>query len=169
LATTGLRNTVLIFGITSFFVFLAVTFLFACCTPCIAAFAGAGAGWLAAYWTGSKDQNAAVRAGAAAGALSGLGALVGQLVGAILSARMITPEMISDAYEMVTQFYQSLGPEGFEIPSTEFVTRAAIFTQAGCGVVNIGIMAGLGALAGLLYFRYRSSRNLPPDAYNGLR
>lgn len=160
MAKTGLRNSVLIFGISSFFLFLVVTFLLACCTPCLAALAGAGAGWLAAHWTGSRTQDAAVRVGALAGAFSGIGALLGQVVGALLSAQLITPEMVSDAYDTVTQLFQSLGPEaleGFEVPGTEFVTRTALITQAGCGLVNVGIMAALGALAGLVYFRYRSN------------
>ncbi len=166
MASTGLRNTVLIFGITSFILVLVVTFLLGCCTPCIAVLLGAGAGWLAAYWTSAETQNAAVRVGALAGALSGLGALAGQLVGAILAVRLVTPEMVNDAYEWVTQFYQSLGSqglEGFETPGTEFVTRAAVITQAGCGLFNVAIMAGLGALAGLLTFRYRNGRSEPED------
>ena len=171
MAATGMRNSVLIFGIISFFLFLVVTFLLPCCTPCLAILAGAGAGWLAVYWTGSGTQDAAVRAGALAGALSGLGALVGQLVGAILSARLLTPEMVGDAYDTVVQLFESLGPEGiesFEIPSTEIVTRMTIITQAGCGLINVAIMAGLGALAGFLYFRYRRARPEPTNGQDGL-
>ncbi len=167
----GMRNSVLIFGIISFFLFLVVTFLLPCCTPCLALLAGAGAGWLAVYWTGSATQDAAVRSGALAGALSGLGALVGQLVGAILSARLLTPDMVGDAYETVVQLFESMGPEGIEsleVPSIEIVTRMAVITQAGCGLFNVAIMAGLGALAGLVFFRYRSSRTDPLDEQDGL-
>jgi hypothetical protein len=171
LATTGVRNSVLIFGFASFFLFLALTFLLACCTPCLAMLAGAGAGWLTAYWTRPGTQDDAVRVGALSGALSGLGALVGQVVGAILSARLMTPEMIDEAYDVVADLFQSLGPEGlegFQVPSTEIVTRISIITQAGCGLFNVAIMAGLGALAGLLYFRYRGRRSEPPGGLDSL-
>lgn len=169
MTSSGLRNSVLIFGIASFILFLVVTFLLGCCTPCVAALMGAGAGSLAAYWTRSQTQNAAVRVGALAGVLSGLGALAGQLVGAMLSVQLVTPEMVSEAYDVVTQFYESLGSqglEGFEMPGTGFVTRAAIITQVGCGLFNVAIMAGLGALGGLLTFRYRNGRSGPEDRQN---
>jgi hypothetical protein len=148
-----MRKAVLIVGIASFFVFLGVTLFLPPCALCIAMLAGAVAGWLAVLWGQPIDENQASGIGAKAGALAGIGALVGQLVGGVLNALLVSPQ---DAIEIL----KSLG-----IPSSDLVMASnaayylgAIGGEVCCGLLNIGLFAGLGALAGFLYFR-SSGRN----------
>ena len=152
-----MKKTVLIFGIGSFFAFAGLTLLFPVCTLCTALPAGAGAGWLAAYWIQPREQGAAATVGAQAGALAGIGAFLGQMLGGILNALIVGPEGTA-------ALYQALGLATLELsPSSDAAYYAgAIGGQACCGLINVGLMAGLGALAAFAYFRY-TNRSQPPQ------
>jgi hypothetical protein len=152
-----MKKTVLIFGIGSLFVFLGLTLLFPVCTLCAALFAGAGAGWLVAYWTQPREQGTAATVGAQAGALSGIGAFLGQTLGGILNALIVGPEG-------TVALNEALGLEMLELSQSSDAAyyAGAIGGQACCGLINIGLMAGLGALAAFVYFRY-TNRSHPPQ------
>jgi hypothetical protein len=159
-----MKKTALIFGICSFFLFLVLTVILACLTPCLALLLGGGAGWLAAYWTKPRDPNSAAITGAQAGALSGIGALLGQAVGGLVQSQFVTPDMLAQ----VTEFYESLGFEGVTVPLDSTFFGTLIGGQACCGLLNLGLMAGLGALAAFLHFRYSDGRTISAaDTYNG--
>jgi hypothetical protein len=146
-----MKKAALIIGIASFVVFAGLTLLFPPCTLCVAVLAGAGAGWLAAYWSQPRDQGQAASIGAQAGAISGIGALLGQALGGVFNALLVGPEA---AMDMVTDLYESLGVEGIELNSEVTYYASAIGGQVCCGLVSVAIMAGLGALGAFLYFKY---------------
>jgi hypothetical protein len=143
-----MRKAVLIVGIASFFVFLGITLLFPPCAVCLALLSGAIAGWLAVLWSQPQDENQASSIGAKAGALAGVGALVGQVAGGVLNALLVSPQ---DAIEVL---------KGLGIPSSDLAVTSgatyylgAIGGEACCGLLNIGLYAGLGALAAFLYYK----------------
>lgn len=149
-----MRKTILIFGSVTFLISLALTLLFPACTVCFALVAGAGAGWLAAYWMQPASQEDAAGVGARAGAFSALGGVAGQTLGGVMNALLIGPAGAAD-------LAQSLGLGSLEFPSDTAYYAGAIGGQFCCGLVNVGLMAGLGALAAFLYVKYRRQSSPP--------
>ena len=150
-----MRKTILIFGSVTFLISFALTLLFPACTVCFALVAGAGAGWLAAYWMRPARQEEAASVGARAGAFSAIGGVAGQTLGGVMNALLIGPAGAAD-------LAQSLGLGSFEFPSDTAYYAGAIGGQFCCGLVNVGLMAGLGALAAFLYVKY-SRQGQPPQ------
>jgi MFS family permease len=149
-----MKKTILIFGSVTFLISFALTLLFPFCTVCFALIAGAGAGWLAAYWLRPRRQEDAASVGARAGALSAIGGVLGQTLGGVMNALLIGPEGMLD-------LAQSLGLGDFQFQSDTTYYAGAIGGQFCCGLVNVVIMAGLGALAAFLYFKYSDQGNPP--------
>jgi hypothetical protein len=124
-------------------------FLFPLCIPCLALFAGAGAGYLAGMFdkpTGGTGGSA--KAGAGAGAIGGAGALIGHIVGGMATALVYGPEA---SVELMRQF-------GVDVPASAATGGvgfyAGAFGAACCfGLVEVALMAGLGALGGLLWYQ----------------
>ncbi|MFN2168098.1 MAG: hypothetical protein ACK2U9_17795 [Anaerolineae bacterium] len=147
-----MRKTILIFGSITFLISFALTLLFPACTACFALIAGAGAGWLAAYWMRPVQQRDAAGVGARAGAFSAVGGVAGQTLGGVMNALLIGPAGAAD-------LAQSLGLGSFQFPSDTAYYAGAIGGQFFCGLVNVGLMAGLGALAAFLYTKYSHQDN----------
>jgi hypothetical protein len=148
-----MTRVVLLIGFLAFFIFLGLTLIFPLCTWCAALLVGAGAGWLAVLWSRPRDEGDAARTGALAAALSGIGALLGQTAGGVLNAVLVGPEG-------ATQLMEGLGITALDTSSASGAGyyAGAIGGQACCGLLNVGTMAGLGALAAFLYQKY-SGRN----------
>lgn len=116
------------------------------CVPCLALFAGLGAGYLVGLFDKPGLQNAAVRGGASAGAIGGVGALIGQLIGGGINAVIVGPEGAQ-------QLIQQIAPDLATGSTNSGAYYAGVFGSAFCiGLFNVAIMAGLGALGGLLWW-----------------
>jgi hypothetical protein len=123
-------------------------FLFPLCVPCIALFAGAGAGYLAGMFDKTLSQGASAKSGAGAGAVGGAGALIGHVVGGMATALIFGPE---SSAELMRQF-------GFDVPASAASGGPAFYATAfgtSCcfGLFEVALMAGLGALGGLLWYQ----------------
>ncbi len=130
------------------------------CVPCLALFAGLGAGYLASLFDKPGAQNAAVRAGTGAGAVGGIGGLVGQFIGGGINAVVVGPEGAAELLRNISpDFAASSDPTSY---------YAGVFISACCiGLFNLALMAGLGALGGVIWWaitgKNQSSLN-PPSA-----
>ncbi len=124
------------------------------CTPCLAIFMGIFAGYLAGIQDKPKDEGSAAKIGAGAGAIGGIGAILGQFIGAAINATLVGPE---GTMNMLRQL---------NLPITGDVSGFypyAVYGSAFClGLLNILLMAGLGALGGYLWLQMggRKSRGL---------
>ncbi|MBN1535565.1 MAG: hypothetical protein JW908_02450 [Anaerolineales bacterium] len=115
------------------------------CTPCLAIVMGIFAGYLAGIQDKPRDEGKAAKMGAGAGAIGGVGALLGQSIGAAINAKMVGPER---ALELLNQFNI---PTGGDISMPYWL---GVIASALCfGVLNIVLMAGLGALGGYLWLQ----------------
>ena len=112
------------------------------CVPCLAVMAGVGAGYLTGMLEKPLTSGDSAKVGAIAGAIGGVGALLGQIIGGILNAIMVPPERAMDMLEQ------------FGLPAT-YDSNFYYISQIGggvCfGVLDIVLMAGLGALGGILW------------------
>jgi hypothetical protein len=121
------------------------------CLPCVGLVLGAAAGWFACQVQAPADQPSATRAGAIAGGTAGVVTLLGSVIGGPLRAILLGPE---GAQEQMLAIAKSLGvtiPPTSLSPVTFYGT--ALAGSACCGAVVVFIMALLGALAGLVWFR----------------
>ena len=121
-------------------------FIFPWFVPCVALIVGAIAGFLGASFEQALTSGDATRRGAGAGAIAGIGAWAGHILGGVASAA-IGP---NSAAALIERFG----------PSTDVSSPWAYYTAAlgfGCcfGLVEIALMAGLGAVGGLIWFQAR--------------
>lgn len=150
-----MKKSALIFAAVAFIVTLGGTVISPLCTPCLALFIGAFAGYLAGVFDKPAEKPAAVKAGALAGALGGLGAALGQVAGSIVNGLAVGPEG-------AMKFVQQLGlPAAGTSPSVYWTTL--VVSTACFALLNIGLMAGMGALGGLLWNQFNHKPAVPPS------
>jgi hypothetical protein len=126
------------------------------CVPCLAILVGLGAGALAGMFDKPADSGACAKSGAAAGAIGGVGAILGHLVGGVINAALVGPET---AARVLGQFGYSTGT------MTPEVYYGFTFGAACCiGLFDVLLMAGVGALGGLLWWQSAGKPAANPPA-----
>ena len=127
---------------------LGITLLFPYCTPCAAIVIGLGVGFLACGWDKPLTSSSSSGLGAKAGAIAGVGHLGGQLLGMALNGLLVGPQGAAE----------TLGQLGLDLPAMDTTTYwvAQVVVNAGCGLTNIAIAAGLDAVGGLLWFQTKA-------------
>lgn len=129
---------------------IALSLLSPFCTICGAIFAGLLAGYLANVFEKPVTADRIIQRGAFAGAIAGALAIVGQFIGAFINASNLDIATIEDILGQPTGLTQE---------------SLWIFQLGGAlciGLLNVGLMAGLGA-AGALLWKQMKGNNLPPS------
>ncbi len=145
----------LIFGAVMFVGALVITFFVAFCVPCLAVFIGLAAGYVAAVFMKPLEQPTAVRSGAIAGAIAGIGAILGEMVGSIINGVAVGP---NGAAQLFQQFGLSTGAH---ISAGEY--WAILLGENFCiALFSVALMAGLGALGGLIWWSMSGKNKLVP-------
>ena len=125
---------------------LGITLVSPLCTPCAALLVGVGVGFLACLWDRPADVGSCAALGAKAGAIAGVGGLLGQMLGMTANALLVGPER---AMDVATQW--------FDLPAVQLDASAYWVSQIAlncmCGLTNVALVAGLGALGGLLWYQ----------------
>jgi hypothetical protein len=144
----------LIVGVITLILGTGVTLLSPFCVPCVAILAGAGAGYLAGVFDKPDVSRASARSGAIAGAVGGAGALLGHLIGGAINAMLVGPAGGA-------AIAQQLGlPVTSDYPAAYYGATAGIACCFGLG--EVALMAGLGALGGMLWFRLSGQKLTAP-------
>jgi hypothetical protein len=127
------------------------------CVPCWGLFAGLGAGYLGGLFDKPTSNGNAAKAGAGAGAIGGVGGFIGQIIGSLLNAAVVGPEASA---EMLRQ----LGVTGADGSNVAAYYAGAFGTGCCLGLGAIALMAGLGALGGILWWQLsgKNSAATPP-------
>jgi hypothetical protein len=127
------------------------------CVPCIAVFVALAGGYFGARLARPETQALAGRGGAKVGAIGGLSAFVGHLAGGLVVALGLGPLDI-------VELGRSLGLDlsaGAASTATSFNTTVG--AAAFCGVVEVALMAGAGAVGAIIWYQQqRGQRPLPP-------
>jgi len=122
-----------------------------CGQLCISPIAGAAAGYLAGVFQKPITGGAAAKSGAIAGAISGAGAFLGQTLAGVANA-LFAPQIA----QFVSRMFGA-------VPDLN-VTRMTALSVGVCGgLVDLAIMAGLGALFGYLSYQIVRSRAARPE------
>jgi hypothetical protein len=134
----------LIIGVVMLVLTIGVALITPLCVPCLALLAGAGAGYLASVFDKPSASGASAQTGAGAGAIGGVGALIGHLAGGVANVILVGPEGAADLLQ------------GLGLPTSSAPTGYYAGTIGGTccfGLVEVLLMAGLGALGGLLWYQ----------------
>ncbi len=123
------------------------------CVPCLAVLAGLGGGYLAGQFDRPSAGNLAAKAGAGAGAIGGIGAVIAHLILGAVSAFTVGPE---GAAELLRQM--GLDP-GTNATSPAFYYGGALGGACCFGLFEVVLLAGLGALGGLLWYQITGKKN----------
>lgn len=112
------------------------------CVPCLALLAGLGAGYLAGLFDKPLDPGMSAQKGAGSGAVAGVGALGGHLLGGGINAALVGPQGAAD-------LMSALGLPATTDPTTYYIS---VIGGSFCfGLIEVALMAGVGALGGLLW------------------
>ena len=134
------------------------------CGPCVALLGGAAAG----YWVNrrleAETSDRAMRQGARAGAWAGLGAFLGHTLGGLIGAAVLGP---GTAAQQTAPWLRALGlPELPANPNPVTYYGGALFASCCFGLFDVAVMAGVGALAGMVWYqmgrRGQGQAPLPP-------
>jgi hypothetical protein len=141
-------------GLIMFFLALAGTLIggviICCCGPMWAVVVGVAAGYLAGVFDKPAVAAAAAGKGAAAGGIAGVGALIGEIVASLINNLFVqqNPETLTEAYKLIG--IQNVNPSILgTVPG-----MIGTLIGGGCwGALDLILVAGFGALGGLLWFR----------------
>jgi hypothetical protein len=122
---------------------MGITLLLPYCTPCAAIAIGLGVGFLACLWDKPTSQSSVAATGAKAGVIAGGGHLVGQVLGMVLNGLLVGPQGAAELLRDLGLSTEAMSPRVY------WITQIAVNTS--CGLTNIALAAGLGALGGLLW------------------
>ncbi len=149
----------LIFAVVALLLILGATLVLPCCTPAVALVLGPICGFLAPHFEKLVEKSLAIRRAASAGGIAGVGAVLGQAIGAVINANLVGPE---GAARLVQEWGLPVEP-GFEGGYWVGVTLSTVCL----GLLNVLIMAGMGALGGLLWWQWVGAKQSSPPADQG--
>ncbi len=148
----------LIFGAVMLVAALVITLFVPYCVPCVALLLGFAAGYVAGVYSKPGDRSLATKSGAIAGAIAGIGVVLGEMIGALINAFSVGPAQ-------VTQLMQQLGFPGIQMTTAEY-WAAQIGVNLCLSLVSVALMAGLGALGGMLWWNGNKNKPaLPPASF----
>ncbi|HXV98789.1 MAG TPA: hypothetical protein VEC93_10225 [Anaerolineae bacterium] len=122
------------------------------CTLCITPLLGLGIGYLASRFDKPLKLETSLSSGGIAGGMSGCGALVGQMLATVVNGILVTN------WEELPAFIRDLGLSQF--PNTNEYWQTTLTANSFCSVLNLAIIAGLGAVGGLIWFQRQNKKPL---------
>ncbi len=141
----------LILGIVALLLTAGIVLISPLCSPCLVIFLGLGAGYLAGVFDKPLTNGATAKSGAIAGVIGGVGSLLGQIIGGAINGAIVGPEGAAD---ILRQF--DMGGSAMD-PTTYW--GVLVGTACCIGILNIALMAGLGALGGILWWQITGKKN----------
>lgn len=132
-----------IIGAVGFFLVLGTTLIFVFCAPCWGLLMGLAAGYLAGVFDKPIDNNDTIKKGAIAGAIAAAICLLGGVIGGLINAVAFDPVQMQEFYDMFDM----------ETPTQSMVWMVQLGGSICIGVLDIALMAGLGAAGGALWWQ----------------
>jgi hypothetical protein len=132
------------------------------CSPIAAAALGLVAGGLCVYFEKTADAEKASVRGAIAGTIAGVAALVGQTVGGTIVS------IVAGAGKTPVACLPGLCDMASAPTSQASWIIGSFFSSCFCGLMVLAVMAGLGAVGGMLWFRYAQNKKSKPASGSGL-
>ncbi len=143
----------LIVGGLALIVAAGATLISPVCAPCVAIFLGLAAGYLASVFDKPATSASTSKAGAISGAIAGAGAILGQILGAVINSTIVGPQNLQAIYEKL-----GVPTSGMNIGQTYWI--GMVGGTVCFSVLDVLVMAGFGAVGGLLWWRTTGKRDV---------
>ena len=137
----------LIGSVVGFIYVMSLTLLSPFCTLCFTPLLGIGVGYIAGWF----DQSASVEAGLSRGIVAGVITSVGVVVGQML-ATMVNGILVTNS-EQLPILMRDIGLSNFVITNPTDYWQATFTVNSLCSIFNFGLIIGLGALGGAIWFQ----------------
>jgi MFS family permease len=125
------------------------------CTLCWGLILGLAAGYLAGVYEKPANNNDTLKKGAIAGAIAAGLVMLGALIGGIINAAILEPADIQQMYELL----------GIDLTLDQTSLWVGQLGAALCGgLLNIVLMAGFGALGGILWWQIQGKKR-PTESF----
>ena len=137
----------LIGAAAGFIYIMSLTLLSPFCTVCLTPLLGLGVGYLAGWFDTPPSSDTSLVRGAVAGIITGLGVVVGQMLASVINAILVTNS------EQLPILMRELGLTELIITDSSQYWQTTLTANSICSMFNLLIIAGLGAVGGLIWFQ----------------
>lgn len=145
----------LIIGLFSLFFVLGISVTISpICAPCLTVFFGLAAGYFSGVFDKPFSKDEITKQGANAGLIAGGLAFIGQVIASVINGIVVGPEG-ANAFGNAIGFASSIDADRY------YISLVALTICV--GVLNLGIMAGFGALGGMAWWRFSGKKAAPAD------
>lgn len=133
-----------------FIYIMSVTLLSPFCTLCLTPLLGLGVGYLAGWFDAPPKSDTSVVHGAVAGIITGFGVVLGQMLATVVNAILVTNS------EQLPILMRELGLAELIITDSNQYWQATLTANSICSMFNLLMIAGLGAVGGLIWFQQKA-------------
>ena len=144
-------------SIVGFIYVMSLTLLSPFCTLCFTPLWGVGVGYVAGWFDKPASMESVVGRGIAAGLMTGLGVVLGQMLAALVNGILVTNS------KQLPLLMKEIGLSEFIVTNPNDYWQATLTVNSFCGIFNFALLAGLGALGGMLWFRQTHRAVLPSN------
>lgn len=142
----------LIGAAAGFIYIMSLTLLSPVCTVCLTPALGLGVGYLAGWFDTPPSFDTSLVRGAVAGIITGFGVVIGQMLATVVNAILVTNS------EQLPILMSQLGLNELIVTDSSQYWQATLTANSICSMFNLLLIAGLGAVGGLICFQHRASR-----------
>jgi hypothetical protein len=131
-----------------------LTLLSPFCTLCLTPLLGIGVGYLSGWLDTPTEAKRSLLRGGIAGGVSGIAAVAGQMLATVVFGILVTNS------ERLPNLARESGLSEFFITDPNEYWEATLLFGTFCSAFNLLIIAGLGAVGGLIWFQQRQKHLL---------
>lgn len=135
----------LVGSLTGFIYMMSLTLVSPFCTLCFTPLLGVGVGYLASRFDKPQVLEKSLWAGGIAGGITGIAALLGQMLATVVNGILVTN------WEQLPLYVKQLGLT--ELPDSGEYWQTMLIANSFCSVLNLVVIAALGVLGSLIWFR----------------
>lgn len=145
----------LIGAAAGFIYIMSLTLLSPVCTVCLTPVLGLGVGYLAGWFDTPPSSDTSLVRGAVAGIITGFGVVIGQMLATVVNAILVTNS------EQLPILMGELGLTQLMVTDSSQYWQATLTANSICSMFNLLLIAGLGAVGGLIWFQHRARAAVP--------
>jgi MFS family permease len=142
----------LIGAVIGFIYIMSLTLFSPFCTLCLTPFLGISVGYIAGGFDKPLRAGASLRRGGIAGGITSVGVIVGQILATVVNGILVTN---SDKLPIMMR---EMGLSQFIITNSNEYWQATITVNSFCGIFNLALIVGLGAMGGMIWFQRHNKR-----------
>jgi hypothetical protein len=140
----------LIGAAAGFIYIMSLTLLSPVCSVCLTPVLGLGVGYLAGWFDAPLSPDTSLVRGAVAGIITGFGVVIGQMLATVVNAILVTNS------EQLPILMRELGLTELIVTDSNQYWQATLTANSICSMFNLLLIAGLGAVGGLIWFQQRA-------------